>query len=51
MCEYMRFNNKNLPICSFRNELCTLCVKGNADTYKKAREESEKALAEKGGGE
>lgn len=44
MCEYMRFNDKNIPICSFRNELCTLCVKGNGNTYKKAREEAEKAL-------
>lgn len=44
MCEYMRFNDKNLPICSYRNELCTLCVKGNGNTYEKAREEALKAL-------
>ena len=44
MCEYAIFNDKGLPICSYRNELCTLCVMGNGNTYEKAKEEAEKAL-------
>ena len=45
MCEYVRFNDKELPICTYNNELCTLCVLGNSKTYNEIKEkekESEK---------
>ena len=38
MCEYVKFNDKELPICSFNNELCTLCVLGKTKKF----EEQEK---------
>ena len=46
MCEYQTFNpndDNSLPICEVNNELCTLCVLGNAKTYEEARaKESER---------
>lgn len=45
MCEYQRITHyagvANLPICTFTNRICTYCVLGNADTYKKAKEAEE----------
>lgn len=39
MCEYQVFNpNDDLPVCTVNNELCTLCVLGNAKTYNEAKE-------------
>ena len=48
MCEYAKYDG-DFPMCTVDgNKLCTLCVLGNAHTYKKAKkEEAEKAL--KGG--
>lgn len=46
MCEYARFNpdeEKGLPICTVDNKLCTLCVLGKANTYKKAKEKEKGA--------
>lgn len=40
MCEYQRINpnnEKELPICTANNELCTFCVLGNAKTYNEAK--------------
>ncbi len=49
MCEYAIFKGE-IPLCTVDNDkLCTLCVLGNAETYKKAREQAEQAL--KGGAE
>jgi hypothetical protein len=49
MCEYAKFDG-DIPICTVDdNKLCTLCVLGNADTYKKAREQAQKALEGRGG--
>lgn len=41
MCEYMRINpneKEQFPTCEINNELCTLCVMGNAKTYNEAKE-------------
>lgn len=38
MCEYVKFNDKGLPICAYNNEICTLCVLGNTKTYNEAKE-------------
>lgn len=38
MCEYVKFNDKELPICTYNNEICTLCALGNGKTYKEAKE-------------
>ena len=42
MCEYQRFQEGNLLICEYTNELCTLCVLGNSETFKRA--EADEAL-------
>lgn len=42
MCEYVKFNDKELPICLFNNELCTLCVLGNAQKYNEIKEKENK---------
>ena len=41
MCEYQRINPNNensLPICTVNNDICTLCVLGNAKTYNEAKQ-------------
>ena len=38
MCEYVRFNDKEIPICTYTNEICTLCVLGNSKTYNEIKE-------------
>lgn len=41
MCEYLRFNpndEKEPPKCTVTNEMCVLCVLGNAGIYKQAKE-------------
>ena len=39
MCKYMKFiKDKDRPMCSVTGCYCTLCVFGNAATYKKAEE-------------
>lgn len=47
MCEYVRFNDTKLPICTFNNEICTLCVLGNAKRYKEIKDDKEKNNSEK----
>lgn len=45
MCEYAKFdtNSKSeLPVCIVNNKLCTLCVFGEAKTYKEAKENEKK---------
>ena len=42
MCEYVKFNDKELPICSFDNELCTVCVLGNSKRYNEIKEKENK---------
>ena len=40
MCEYQRvdlIDNKAAPMCEFTKNFCTLCVFGNANTYKAAK--------------
>lgn len=40
MCEYAKFPIDMLgpPVCEYTKGLCTLCVMGNAKTYKEAKE-------------
>lgn len=47
MCEYQRINKTPTrkpapPKCKYTGEYCTYCVYGNADTYKKAKENEAK---------
>lgn len=44
MCEYARhpMDMFGMPICEHTKELCTLCVMGNAKTYKEAKEAERK---------
>lgn len=42
MCEYVRFNDKNIPICKYNNELCTLCVMGNSKRYNEINKKEKK---------
>lgn len=38
MCEYQKYDLENpLPICTYTQELCTLCIWGNMGTYNEAR--------------
>ena len=45
MCEYQKYDLEDpLPICTYTQELCTLCILGNMGTYnevRKAEKESE----------
>ena len=44
MCEYARhpMDMFGMPTCEYTKELCTLCVMGNAKTYKEAKEAERK---------
>lgn len=48
MCEYAKFpiDMFGPPVCEYTKGLCTLCVMGNAKTYKEAKQ-AEKALTER----
>ena len=36
MCDFQRVKENELPTCEYTKSLCTLCVLGNANTYKEA---------------
>lgn len=36
MCEFQKWRDNQPPLCEYTNKLCTMCVMGNAKTYKKA---------------
>lgn len=38
MCPYAIKKDNEILICEPRNQLCTLCVFGNAKTYKEIKE-------------
>ena len=40
MCEYIISEPNKLPICKYTKDKCTLCVLGNAKTYKEANEKN-----------
>lgn len=47
MCPYMILTEKRIPMCERKKELCTLCVCGNANTYKEIKsKEKEKDVYE-----
>lgn len=49
MCPYMLLTEKQIPMCKPKKELCTLCVCGNAKTYKEIKsKEKEKNVYETG---
>ena len=49
MCEFAIYKENKAPMCEVTNKLCTLCVLGNADTYKKGVAAREGELERKRG--
>ena len=49
MCEYQRINHNSkcaLPMCDYTKKLCTYCVCGNFDIYKKAQKAQEEGISD-----
>lgn len=44
MCEFQKWVDNQLPFCEYTNSFCTLCVMGNATTYKEAIQNSKPEL-------
>lgn len=39
MCPYMSINDKDIPQCEPKKQLCTMCVLGNENTYKEIKKQ------------
>jgi hypothetical protein len=42
MCKYVIITDNDLYICEYTNQICTLCVLGNGNTYKEAQSQDQK---------